>query len=130
MSLTIDELFAQVQQLSLQLNDLSEDDPRHSQLITERDRLRSQARTAARSGRHPLSVEAETAMLVERLEEIDALFVSKGYSEKHLTKGFSDPGAYSANINRKLADGHAAEIVDIKQRLAALDEAVRPKEDS
>lgn len=69
-------------------------------------------------------------MLVERLEEIDALFVSKGYSEKHLTKGFSDPGAYSANINRKLADDHAAEIVDIKQRLAALDEAVRPKEDS
>lgn len=130
MSPTIDELFAQVQQLSLQLNDLSEDDPRHSQLIAERDRLRSQARTAARSGRHPLSVEAETAMLVERLEEIDALFVSKGYSEKHLTKGFSDPGAYSANINRKLADGHAAEIVDIKQRLAALDEAVRPKEDS
>jgi hypothetical protein len=69
-------------------------------------------------------------MLVERLEEIDTLFVRKGYSEKHLTKGFSDPGAYSANINRKLADDHAAEVAEIKQRLAALNETARTEEPS
>jgi len=59
-------------------------------------------------------------MLVSRLAEIDALFVTKGYAEKHLTKGFSDPGAYSVVINRKLADDHAEEIADIEARLSEL----------
>jgi hypothetical protein len=127
---TIDELLARVQQLSSQLDEMSEEDPQRSQLIAERDRLRGHARAKARSGRHPLSVEAETAMLVERLEEIDGLFVRKGYAEKHLTKGFSDPGAYSANINRKLADDNAAEIAEIEQRLAALNETASTEERS
>ena len=125
---TIDDLFARVQQLSSQLDGMGKDDPQRSQLIAERDRLRDQARAVAGSGRHPLSVEAETAMLVDRLEEIEALFVGKGYSEKYLTKGFSYPGAYSANINRKLADDHAAEIGEIQQRLAALKETTRTEE--
>jgi len=47
-------------------------------------------------------------------------FVAKGYAEKHLTKGFSDPGAYSATINRMLEEEHASEIEEIQALLTEL----------
>jgi len=117
---TIDDIFEQVSALSRELDALTDDDPVRVDLIERRQQLRSDARRIAESARHPLSVEAETSMLVSRLAEIDALFVTKGYAEKHLTKGFSDPGAYSVVINRKLADDHAEEIADIEARLSEL----------
>jgi len=116
----IDDIFEQVNALSREIDAIGDDDPLRADLIERRDELRSAARRIADSGRHPLSVEAETSMLVSRLAEIDALFVTKGYAEKHLTKGFSDPGAYSAIINRKLADDHSEEIADIETRLSEL----------
>jgi hypothetical protein len=69
-------------------------------------------------------------MLLSRLAEIDDLFVSKGYAEKHLTKGFSDPGAYSATINRRIAQDHAKEIEAIEQRLSELAEILPDEGDS
>jgi hypothetical protein len=117
---TIDEIFKQVSVLSRELDALGEDDPLRDDLINTRDRLRADAQRIAESARHPLSVEAEISMLLSRLAEIDALFVTKGYAEKHLTKGFSDPGAYSAVINRKMADDHAGEISEIEERLSVL----------
>lgn len=113
-------MFNQAQSLSLQLAAMADDDPARTKLIRKRDRLRSEAKQRANSARHPLSVEAEVSMLLAQLAEIDDLFVSKGYSEKHLTKGFSDPGAYSATINRKLVEDHAHEIEVIEQRLLEL----------
>jgi hypothetical protein len=69
-------------------------------------------------------------MLEARLEEIDALFITKGYSEKHLAKGFSDPGAYSANINRMLNSEHKAEVADIEQRLTDLRKINTPDDET
>lgn len=126
---TIDHIFNQAQSLSLQLAAMADDDPRRAKLIRKRDRLRSEAQARANSARHPLSVEAEVSMLLARLAEIDGLFVSKGYAEKHLTKGFSDPGAYSATINRRIAEDHAQEIDAIEQRLSELAE-IFPDDDS
>ncbi len=126
---TIDHMFNQAQSLSLQLAAMAEDDPRRAKLVRKRDRLRSEAQDRANSARHPLSVEAEVSMLLARLAEIDDLFVSKGYAEKHLTKGFSDPGAYSATINRRIAEDHAQEIDAIEQRLSVLAE-IFPDDDS
>jgi hypothetical protein len=126
---TIDHMFNQAQSLSLQLAAMAADDPRRAKLIRKRDRLRSEAQDRANSARHPLSVEAEVSMLLARLAEIDDLFVSKGYAEKHLTKGFSDPGAYSATINRRIAEDHAQEIDAIEQRLSVLAE-IFPDDDS
>jgi hypothetical protein len=122
-------MFNQAQSLSLQLAAMAEDDPRRAKLVRKRDRLRSEAQDRANSARHPLSVEAEVSMLLARLAEIDDLFVSKGYAEKHLTKGFSDPGAYSATINRRIAEDHAQEIDAIEQRLSVLAE-IFPDDDS
>jgi hypothetical protein len=122
-------MFNQAQSLSLQLAAMAADDPRRAKLIRKRDRLRSEAQDRANSARHPLSVEAEVSMLLARLAEIDDLFVSKGYAEKHLTKGFSDPGAYSATINRRIAEDHAQEIDAIEQRLSVLAE-IFPDDDS
>jgi hypothetical protein len=117
---TIDDMFRQAQVLSLQLATLADDDPTRPKLIRKRERLRSEALKRANEARHPLSVETEISMLLARLTEIDDLFVSKGYAEKHLTHGFSDPGAYSSTINRKIAEDHAAEIEAIEQRLSEL----------
>lgn len=122
MKRTIDAIFNRVRLVSEELNGMDEGDPSRPDLVRQLERLRAEAQSRANSARHPLSVEAETAMLEARLSEIDALFVSKGYAEKHLTKGFSDPGAYSATINRKIADDHAAEISEIEQRLSVLRE--------
>ena len=126
---TVDDMFKRAQVLSLELDGMADDDPMRAELVRDRNRLRSSAQKLANSARHPLSVEAETAMLVARLEEIDELFVTKGYAEKHLTKGFSDPGAYSATINRRLAQDHAEEIEAIKQRLSELAE-IFPADDN
>lgn len=120
MNPTVDEIFEQVSALSRELDVLADDDPMRDDLIERRQQLRADAQRLAESARHPLSIEAEISMLTSRLAEIDALFVTKGYAEKHLTKGFSDPGAYSAVINRKLADDHAEEIKDIEARLSKL----------
>ncbi len=119
---TIDDIFNQVRLVSAKLDAMAGDDPSRPDLVRRLVRLRAEAQSRANSARHPLSVEAETEMLEARLSEIDALFVSKGYAEKHLTKGFSDPGAYSATINRKIADNYAEEISEIKQRLSELRE--------
>lgn len=127
---TIDEMFNQAHSLSLQLAALADDDPTRAKLIRKRDRLRSEAQKRANAARHPLSVEAEISMLLARLAQIDDLFVSKGYAEKHLTKGFSDPGAYSATINRRLAEDHAEEIETIEQRLSELAEITPDDTDS
>lgn len=120
MNPTIDDIFKQVSALTRELDDLADDDPVRLDLIERRQQLRTDAQRIAESARHPLSIEAEISMLTSRLAEIDALFVTKGYAEKHLTKGFSDPGAYSAVINRKMADQHADEIKDIEIRLSEL----------
>ena len=122
MNPSIDDMFRQARVLSVELDALSEDDPSRAKLLRRQERLRANAQTLADSKRHPLSVEAEISMLIARLDEIDDMFVKKGYAEKHLTKGFSDPGAYSATINQRLAQDHASEIADIEQRLSVLDD--------
>lgn len=128
MNPTIDDMLRQAQALSLELDALTDDDPSRAKLLRRQERLRANAQKLADAKRHPISVQTEISMLVARLDEIDAMFVKKGYAEKHLTKGFSDPGAYSATINRRLAQDHASEIADIERRLAALGE-IEPADD-
>jgi hypothetical protein len=127
---TVDGLFREIQALSSELDVMDRDDPSRSELLATRDRLRMEARDLANSTRHPRSLEAEISMLVARLDKIDALFVNKGYAEKHLTKGFSDPGAYSADINRRLAEDYAPEISWIEHRLSELRAITPPQGDS
>ena len=121
-------MFRRAQALSLELDALSDDDPSRAKLLRRQERLRANAQKLSDAKRHPLSVQTEISMLVARLNEIDDMFVKKGYAEKHLTKGFSDPGAYSATINQRLAKDHASEIADIEQRLSALGE-IEPADD-
>jgi hypothetical protein len=125
---TIDDMFRRAQALSLELDALSDDDPSRAKLLRRQERLRADAQKLSDAKRHPLSVQTEISMLVARLDEIDDMFVTKGYAEKHLTKGFSDPGAYSATINQRLAEDHASEIANIEQRLSALGE-IEPADD-
>jgi hypothetical protein len=117
---TIDDIFRQAHALSVELDQMEEGDPNREALLRRQNRLRTKAQTLANTRRHPASVENEMAMLVARLDEIDDLFITKGYAEKHLTKGFSDPGAYSATINDQLAAQHASEISEIEERLTEL----------
>ena len=125
----IDEIFSQIRAISETLGTIGEDDHTRVGLVEQRERLRAKARELGAATRHPRSVEAQISMLEHRLEEIRGKFVSKGYAEKHLTKGFSDPGAYSATINRKLEEEHAGEIEEIHALLIEL-RAFTPLEDA
>ncbi len=116
----IDEIFERVRAISDRLTTLDVDDPQHKELLKERAQLRADAVALANSARHPRSVETEISMLLARLAEIDDSFITKGYAEKHLTKGFSDPGAYSSTINRKLSEEYANEVSTIEERIAEL----------
>lgn len=116
----IDELLARILGISADLRTLPEDDGRRTTMIADRDILRAEARSLANAHRHPLSVENEITMLQDRLDEIDGLFIGKGFAEKRRAKGFSDPGAYSATINRALLEHHEAEIAEIKERIDEL----------
>lgn len=128
MTPTIDDIFRQAHALSVELDQMEEGDPNREAVLRKQSRLRTKAQTLANTRRHPASVENEMAMLVARLDEIDALFITKGYSEKHLKKGFSDPGAYSATINDRLEVQHAAEVDEIQDRLAEL-RRIKPAND-
>ena len=128
MTPTIDDIFRQAHALSVELDQMEEGDPNREAVLRKQHRLRTKAQTLANTRRHPASVENEMAMLVARLDEIDALFITKGYSEKHLKKGFSDPGAYSATINDRLEVQHAAEVDEIQDRLAEL-RRIKPAND-
>lgn len=118
----IDDLLARIKELSerLALSDAPDQDRRS--MLAEREALRSDARQLTNAARHPRSVETEVEALTARLDEIESSFVRKGYAEKYLTKGFSDPGAYSATINRRLSEHHADEIERIRARIATLRE--------
>ena len=89
-------------------------------LENEQTELRMQARRLAETGRHPQSVEAEISMIEERLTAIDAMQITKGYSEKRLSRTVQDPGAYRYTINRMLDEEHSAEVAELEQRLAEL----------
>ncbi len=125
----IDGILNQIRAISESLGTIGEDDPSRVDLIAHRDRLRTEARELGIATRHPRSVEAQISMLEDRLDEIQGKFVTKGYAEKHLTKGFSDPGAYSATINAMLEEEHAPEIEKIHALLAEL-RAFTPLQDA
>lgn len=117
---SIDEILTRIQALSRQLSGMPESHPDRGNIEAEREELRLHARSLSNSARHPRSIETEIEMLESRLAVIEKEFVTKGYAEKRLTQGFSDPGAYSAGINALLAKGHAPEIEHITRRLAEL----------
>lgn len=120
MTPSIDDLLDRITALS---SDLDRDDLNPSErqsLIDRRESLRDQARAIADEARHPDSVAAEISMLEARLAEIDGFLITKGHSEKYLSKTIQDPSAYSLNINARLDDQHEDEVAAIQRRLGRL----------
>ena len=116
----IDALLTAIVDLSHQLDELSDDDPRRGELESRRDSLRSEAEAISDSLRHPASVAAEIDMLERRIKEIEAMAIGQGYSEKRLHTTIQDPSAYSHGINRRLEKNHEEELEAITLRLAHL----------
>lgn len=127
---SIDDMLRSVRRLSASINSLAEDDPRRPGLIAERKALRTRAAAIADGQRHPVSVENEISMLEDRLAEITAMNITQGYSEKHFKHTIQDPGAYSHNINKMLAEENAAEVADITARLVHLRAHAEPDQTS
>ncbi|NHZ71358.1 MAG: hypothetical protein GWP18_06915 [Proteobacteria bacterium] len=128
---SIDDLYARILRISSDLHSLPDDHPNRTKLVMERDALRIEAATIAASGRHPVSVEREIESIKKRLEEIDRLQITEGYSERRGGKNLQDPGAYSATINRLLSEQHASEIAHLTERLTYLEhlQGVVPADD-
>lgn len=116
----IDALLTEVQELSARIDAGPADDPATDELVLRRDELRRIAHHAALDRRHPKSVETEIERLEQRLSEIAAMLITKGYSEKYVGKTIQDPGAYSHTINELIGQEHRKEVADITERLTEL----------
>ena len=116
----IDNILKQATALSAELAMLPDDDPNRPRLEQRQAQLRAQAHELALERRHPVSIEHEIAMLEQRLDDISAMLITKGYNEKHLGNTIQDPGAYSNVINRLIATEHADEVREIDAKLSAL----------
>jgi len=116
----IDDLLAEIRDVSRQLDDETLDRAQRDDLTQRREHLRDVARTVADGGRHPASVEAEIALLEHRLAEIEAMRIGEGWSEKHMRRTIQDPGAYRHTINRAIDEHHQDEIATINERLERL----------
>ena len=119
---TIDQLLERINRLSASLAADGLTDAERSRLERERDGLRARARELADQRRHPASIEAEITMLEQRLAEIDGFLITKGHSEKYLSRTIQDPSAYSTNINAMLSAQHEDEVSEIRDRLERLRE--------
>lgn len=120
MTSPIDDLLEEITRISVQIDDLPRGSQRAEALVAERTALRRRARDMTDALRHPESVRAEIAMLEDRRAEIAGMGITKGFSEKRLGRTIQDPGAYSHDINRRIEVEHAAEVVEISERLAHL----------
>ena len=115
-----DDILDRTREIRSALNDrqLAPNDRRA--LETELTELRDRARQVSAERRHPDSVEAEIDMIEARLAEIDQMSITKGYSEKHLSRTVQDPGAYRYVINDLIEREHADEVEHLTSRLAEL----------
>ena len=120
MARTIDDIYTALVSLSDQIENLSSSDPKRTQLEAERDQLRIEAASLTTVGRHPRSIELEIEAIEQRLDQIDALLITEGYSEKRGGKNLQDPSAYSGTINRLLTEQHADEVKSLTIRLEEL----------
>jgi septal ring factor EnvC (AmiA/AmiB activator) len=116
----IDELLAEIRDLSRRLDDTSLDRAERERIEGRRDELRKAARTLEDERRHPASVAAEIALLEDRLAQIEASRIDAAWSEKHMHRTIQDPGAYRHAINRAIDEEHRDEVAAINERLARL----------
>ena len=115
-----DEILDRSREIRATLSDpnLGADDRRA--LEEELTELRNRAQRVSAKRRHPDSVAAEIDMIEARLAEIDQMTITKGYSEKHLSRTVQDPGAYRYVINDLIEQEHADEVEHLASRLAEL----------
>ena len=125
---TIDELLADIKAVSARIDALDADDPKRERLEAQRSALRETAQHIADATRHPDAIVRHIEALETRLREIERLIIKQGYMEKTVGPRIQDPGAYSHNINKAIAEDHADEVRAINDQLTRL-RAVAPQAD-
>ena len=123
---TIDELLADIQKLARRIERLDPGDPARQKLEAQRADLRETARHIADATRHPMAIATQIEALEARLREIDQLMIKQGFTERRVGKAIQDPGAYSHNINKAIAEDHAVEVRSINEQLARLRSVAGP----
>lgn len=123
---TIDELLAEIRNLSDRIEALEPESPERRKLEASRDGLRTIARDVADATRHPAAIATQIEALEARLREIESLLIKQGFTERRVGKTIQDPGAYSHNINKAIAADHAEEVRSINEQLARL-RAIAPE---
>ena len=116
----IDALYRAIERLVHALERASGDRERAT-LAAELEALRAQARAAADRGRHPESLRREADAARRRIAEIDALLIDSSWPERAKIPWLNDPGAYAADINRRLYEQHVDERERLLARIAAIE---------
>lgn len=117
---SIDDLLAEIQSISRELESDDLTTKQRQRLIDRKDGLQAEARRIALEGRHPVSVDNQIESLERRRAHINDQFIKPGYSEKRGGKNIQDPGAYSHNINKMLLDKYQEELDEIERQLSLL----------
>ena len=117
---SIDDLLAEVRDLTRRLESDELTTRQRQSLTHQKDKLQAKAKSIATAGRHPVSVENQIESLERRRSEINEQFIKPGYSEKRGGKNIQDPGAYSHNINKVLGEKYKTELDDIERQLSTL----------
>lgn len=120
MTQTIDELLDEIRRLSAAITAAGDRRAERDDLVDRREALRAEAARRSDTYRHPESVRTEVERIEARLGELEDELIGAGYSEKHLQATIQDPGAYRHVINRTIADNHAEEVDELRQRLDRL----------
>jgi hypothetical protein len=124
---TVDELLAEIVTITEALEDPAVGSADRTALETRRDALRDAARRAGDSARSEAGLRNELGTLTERLAEIDGRPIGKGWTEKTSYRWFNDPGAYSSQINRMLAEQDGDERARIVTRIGEIEEVLRSR---
>jgi len=121
---SIDDLLAELVDLSGRLGGDDLTPAERSRLEDRRSRLRELARRVDDASRSRAVLENELGTLRRRLAEIDDRPIGKGWTEKTNTRWLNDPGAYSSQINRMIDDQDRDERTRIVERIGEIESAL------
>ncbi len=118
---TVDELLAEIVELTSAIDASVPDSPERKRLERRRESLRDLARAASDNARSDADLRNELGTLLRRLSEIDDRPIDKGWTEKTNYRWFNDPGAYSSQINRKITEQDEDERAAVVKRIGEIE---------
>lgn len=117
------DLFAELQEITAQLEVLPVGDPQRLGLEQRREELRAAARSLLLS-HDPAALRAELQHLERRKAALETEKVQIPKWQQHTGGKLTDPEAAGSRINERLDEANAHDVVSIERRIDEIEEAL------